>query len=78
MTMIPSTPALERPLRLVVFASEQLVPTLQFVLHTAEQVGRRLRTVMVMHTPDAQRSAAPARRLQCSTSPTKITWSPSS
>ena len=65
MTNTPlSTPAPERPLRLVVFASEQLVPTLQFVLHTADQAGRRLRTVMVMHTPDAQRSAAPARRLQ--------------
>ncbi|NRT58060.1 hypothetical protein [Sphaerotilus uruguayifluvii] len=61
---LPTPPQDLRPLRLIVFASEQLVPTLQFVLHSAEQAGRRLRAVMVMHTPDAARSAGPARRLQ--------------
>lgn len=59
----PTAPA-TRPLRLVVFASEQLVPALQFVLHTAERFGRRLQVVHVFHTRDDRRSAGPARRLQ--------------
>lgn len=53
-----------RPLRLVVFASEQLVPTLQFTLHCAEQFGQQLHAVHVFHTPDARRSLGPAQRLK--------------
>lgn len=53
-----------RPLRAIVFASEQLVPALQFLLHTADRFGRRLQAIHVFHTDDERRSAGPARRLQ--------------
>ncbi len=52
------------PTRAIVFASEQLVPALQFLLHTADRLGSKLHTIHIYHTPDDSRSAAPARRLQ--------------
>jgi hypothetical protein len=52
------------PVRVVVFASEQLFPALQFLLHTAHQCADNLQSVHIYCTPDERRSGAPARRLQ--------------
>lgn len=52
------------PVRVVVFASEQLFPALQFLLHAAHQFGCNLQSVHIYCTPDDRRSGAPARRLQ--------------
>jgi len=52
------------PVRVVVFASEQLFPTLQFLLHTADQFGDRLRSIHIYCTDDERRSKAPAKRLK--------------
>jgi hypothetical protein len=61
-----SSPPIEAtlPVRVVVFASEQLFPALQFLLHTAHQFGRHLQSVHIYCTRDDRRSGAPARRLQ--------------
>jgi len=52
------------PVRVVVFASEQLFPALNFLLHAAHQYGTALRSIHIYCTPDERRSGAPARRLQ--------------
>lgn len=51
------------PVRVVVFASEQLFPALQFLLHVAERHRGRLASMHIYCTPDERRSAGPARRL---------------
>ena len=51
------------PVRVVVFASEQLFPALQFLLHTADHYGDQLASMHLYCTPDERRSAGPARRL---------------
>jgi hypothetical protein len=51
------------PFRAVVFASEQLFPALQFLLHTADRYREQLASVHIYCTPDERRSAGPARRL---------------
>lgn len=52
------------PVRVVVLVSEQLMPTLAFVLHAAQRWGRRLDSVHIYCTDDQRRSAEPAQRLQ--------------
>lgn len=51
------------PVRAVVFASEQLFPALQFLLHAADRYHSQLASVHIYSTPDERRSAGPARRL---------------
>ncbi len=51
------------PVRVVVFASEQLFPALQFLLHAAERYRDQLASMHIYCTPDERRSAGPARRL---------------
>jgi hypothetical protein len=50
--------------RVVVFASEQLFPTLQFLLHAAHQFGNAMHSIHIYCTDDERRSGAPARRLE--------------
>lgn len=52
------------PVRVVVLVSEQLMPTLAFVLHAAQRWGRRLASVHIYCTHDQRRSAEPAERLK--------------
>ena len=52
------------PVRVVVLVSEQLMPTLAFVLHAAQRWGKRLASVHIYCTDDQRRSAEPAQRLQ--------------
>ena len=52
------------PVRVVVFASEQLFPALQFLLHAADHFGPALASIHIYCTRDERRSGAPARRLQ--------------
>ena len=52
------------PIRVIVFASEQLFPSLQFLLHTAHHFGSALQSIHIYCTDDERRSGAPARRLQ--------------
>lgn len=54
----------ELPIRVIVFASEQLFPALQFLLHTAHRFGSALQSIHIYCTDDERRSGAPARRLQ--------------
>ncbi len=51
------------PVRVVVFASEQLFPALQFLLHAADRYRDQLASMHIYCTPDERRSAGPARRL---------------
>lgn len=51
------------PVRVVVFASEQLFPALQFLLHVADRHRERFASMHIYCTPDERRSAGPARRL---------------
>ena len=55
--------AIDMPTRVVVFASEQLFPTLQFLLHQADRLGSNLAAIHIYCTEDDRRSAGPARRL---------------
>ncbi len=52
------------PVRVVVFASEQLFPALQFLLHAADRYADQLASIHIYCTPDERRSARPARRLR--------------
>lgn len=52
------------PVRVVVLASEQLFPALQFLLHVADRFGPALRAIHIYCTEDDRRSGAPARRLR--------------
>ncbi|WP_170162379.1 hypothetical protein [Caldimonas tepidiphila] len=54
----------ELPVRVVVFASEQLFPALQFLLHAADRFDAALASIHIFHTDDARRSAEPAQRLK--------------
>ena len=56
--------AIDMPTRVVVFASEQLFPTLQFLLHQADRLGAKLAAIHIYCTEDDRRSAGPARRLE--------------
>ena len=47
----------------VVFASEQVFPSLQFVLHVAHHYRNRLASLHIYSTPDERRSAEPAKRM---------------
>lgn len=60
----PDTPGDILPVRVVVLVSEQLMPTLAFVLHAAQRWGKRLASVHIYCTDDQRRSAEPAQRLQ--------------
>lgn len=51
------------PIRVIVFASEQLFPALQFLLHAADRYRDQLVSMHIYSTPDERRSAGPARRL---------------
>lgn len=51
------------PVRVIVFASEQLFPALQFLLHAADRYRDQLASMHIYSTPDERRSAGPARRL---------------
>ncbi len=52
------------PVRVVVFASEQLFPALQFLLHAADRFGASLHSIHIYCTRDERRSGEPAARLQ--------------
>lgn len=52
------------PIRTVVFASEQLFPSLQFLLHLADRYKRQLLAIYIYHTDDERRSKNPALRLK--------------
>lgn len=56
-------PTADLPVRVIVFASEQLFPALQFLLHAAERYRDQLESMHIYSTPDERRSAGPARRL---------------
>jgi len=55
---------LQMALRVVVFASEQLIPAISFVVHMWKQHGSVLHAVCIHHTHDEARSRLPALRLQ--------------
>jgi predicted RecB family endonuclease len=52
-----------RPVSVVVFASEQTMPPMQFLLHVLDRYRDRLRFVGIYHTDDPVRSMQPADRL---------------
>ncbi len=56
-------PTSDLPVRVIVFASEQLFPALQFLLHAADRYRDQLASMHIYSTPDERRSAGPARRL---------------
>jgi hypothetical protein len=56
--------SLPLPVRVVVFASEQLFPALQFLLHAVDTFKENLGSVHIYCTPDERRSQGPARRLE--------------
>lgn len=55
--------AYNRPVRVVIFASEQTMPPMQFLLHVLDRYRERLRFVGIYHTDDVMRSQKPAQRL---------------
>lgn len=52
------------PVRVVLFASEQLMPAMQFLLHLKDRFGSDLSSIHIYATSDERRSAGPARRLE--------------
>ena len=52
------------PVRVVMLASEQVLPMLQFILHMANLYRERLEFVGIFHTNDDRRSKEPATRVK--------------
>lgn len=52
------------PVRVVVFASEQLMPAISFLVHMWQQHGADLQGICIHHSHDLHRSRLPALRLQ--------------
>lgn len=52
------------PVHVVVFASEQLVPAISFLVHMWQRHGSNLQGICIHHTHDPQRSCLPALRLR--------------
>lgn len=52
------------PVHVVVIASEQVLPGLQFIMHLANHYRQRFKFVGIYHTSDLKRSKAPAQRMK--------------
>ena len=57
-------PPAARPVRVVVFASEQLIPAISLLVHMWHQHGAALQAICIHHTDDEARSRLPALRLK--------------